>query len=97
MKPSDRLSAHRDRVLEILDRRKLQNPRLFGSAARREDGNASDLDILVDAPPGTSLFDLAAVEIELEQLLGCRIEVLTDGFLAPDVRDRVKSDLVPLS
>ena len=96
MKPSDRLAAHRDRVLAILDRASLGNPRLFGSAARREDGDASDLDILVEAHPATSLFDLAAVEFELEHLLGCRIELLTDGFLAPDVRSRVKTDLVPL-
>ncbi len=96
MKPSDRLSAHRDRVIEILNRRKLQNPRLFGSVARRDDDDLSDLDILVEAPPGTSLFDLAAAEIEIEELLGCRTEVLTDGFLAPDVRQRVMVDLVTL-
>jgi len=96
MRPSESVTAHRDRILKVLDRKNLQNPRLFGSAARREDHASSDLDILVDAPPGTSLFDLAAVEIELEELLGCRTEILTEAFLSPDVRRRVASELVPL-
>lgn len=96
MNASRRLDMHRDGVLDILSRRRLTNPRLFGSAARQQDGDGSDLDILVEAPPGTSLFDLAGAEMELEQLLGCSVEVLTDGFLAPDVRRRVMNDVVPL-
>lgn len=74
----------------------LTNARIFGSAARGEDTDRSDLDILVDVPPGTSLYDLAAVEIELEATLGCKVEVLTKGFLAPDIAARAEADLVPI-
>ena len=80
----------------ILERRSMRNPRLFGSAARDEDSERSDVDILVEAPSGTSLFDLADVEMELERLLGCKVEVMTRGFLAPDVVERIESDIIPL-
>jgi predicted nucleotidyltransferase len=96
MKPSILLEKHRDQVREILQRFRMENPRIFGSAARGEDTEQSDLDILVDVPPGTSLYDLAGVEIELEALLGCKVEVLTKGFLAPDVAEQTEADLVPI-
>jgi predicted nucleotidyltransferase len=87
---------HIDQVRGILDRAGMRNPRLFGSTARGEDREDSDLDILVEVPPGTSLFDLADVEIALEKLLGCKVEVLTKGFLAPDVAERAETDMVPI-
>jgi uncharacterized protein len=96
MKPSILLEKHRDQVREVLQRFRMENPRIFGSAARGEDTEQSDLDILVDVPPGTSLYDLAGVEIELEALLGCKVEVLTKGFLAPDVAEQTEADLVPI-
>jgi predicted nucleotidyltransferase len=96
MKPSISLEKHRDQVREVLERFRMGNPRIFGSAARGEDTEQSDLDIVVDAPPGTSLYDLAGVEIELEALLGCRVEVLTKGFLAPDIAERAEANLLPI-
>jgi predicted nucleotidyltransferase len=96
MKPSISLKMHRDQVREVLERFRVGNPRIFGSAARGEDTEQSDLDILVDAPPGTSLYDLASVEIELESVLGCKVEILTKGFLAPDVAERAEADLLPI-
>jgi predicted nucleotidyltransferase len=96
MKPSISLANHRDQVRAILQRFGMDNPRLFGSAARGDDHDHSDLDILVDAARGTSLYDLAGAEIALEALLGCRVELLTAGFLAPDVATRAKADLVPI-
>lgn len=96
MKPSELLYVHRDSVRKILANRHFLNPCLFGSASRQQDSETSDLDILVEAPPDVSLFDLAAAEIELEQLLGCRIDVVTDGLLSPDVRRRIDADLQPL-
>jgi hypothetical protein len=94
MKPSIALLAHRDEVREVLERFRMCNPRIFGSASRNEDTEKSDLDILVDAPAGASLYDLAQVELELEAILGCKVEVLTKGFMAPDVLDRVETDLI---
>ncbi len=96
MKPSISLEQRRDQVCEVLQRFRMRNPRIFGSVARGQDTAQSDLDILVDAPPGTSLYDLAGAEIELEAILGCKVEVLTKGFLAPDVAERADADLVPI-
>jgi hypothetical protein len=96
MRPSASIAENRDRVREILERFRMGNPRIFGSAARGEDADGSDLDILVEAPPETTLYDLAQVELELESVLGCKVEVATKGFLAPDVAENVKPDLIPL-
>jgi predicted nucleotidyltransferase len=96
MKPSISLEQRRDQVCEVLQRFRMRNPRIFGSVTRGQDTEQSDLDILVDAPPGTSLYDLAGVEIELEAILGCKVEVLTKGFLAPDVAEWADADLVPI-
>lgn len=74
----------------------MRNAKLFGSSARSEDTEKSDLDLLAEAPQGTTLYDLARVELELEALLGCKVEVLTEGFLAPDVVSRVEADLTPI-
>lgn len=96
MRPSISLKNHRDQVREVLQRFSMANPRIFGSTARGEDTEQSDLDILVDAPHGTSLYDLAGVELELEAILGCKVEVLTKGFLAPDIAERAEADLLPI-
>lgn len=96
MKPSMALREHREEVREVLARFRMGNPRIFGSTSRNEDTEASDLDILVEAPSETSLFDLAQVELELESILGCKVDILTRGFMAPDVLDRVEGDLYPM-
>jgi uncharacterized protein len=94
MKPSIALQAHREEVREVLERFRMLNPRIFGSTSRNEDTEKSDLDILVDAPSGASLYDLAQVELELEAILGCKVEVLTKGFMALDVIERAEADLI---
>ena len=97
MRPSIALQNHRDEVREVLRRLGMANPRLFGSAARGEDIEGSDLDILVDAPGGTTFYGLAALELELEAILGCKVEVLTSGSLAPDVAQRAAMDALAIS
>ncbi len=72
------------------------NPKVFGSAARGDDTEGSDLDILVEAPPGTTFYDLARVELELEGVLGCKVEVLTRDSLSPDIAKNVEADLAPI-
>ncbi len=94
MKPSTSIARHRSQVREILERHRVGNPRIFGSTARGDDTDGSDLDILTEAPPGTTLCDLA--RIERESVLGCKVEVLTRGFLAPDVAESAEADLAPL-
>ena len=96
MKPSAALSEHSAQVREVLERLGMANPRVFGSAARGEDIDGSDLDLLVEAHPGTSLYDLAQAETELEAILGCKVEVVTRGFLAADIAARADADALPV-
>lgn len=96
MRPSIALSQHAAQVREVLGRLGMANPRVFGSTARGEDTEGSDLDLLVDAAPGASLYDLAKAETELEAILGCKVEVMTKGFLAPDIAERADLDALPV-
>ena len=90
----DTLHAQRAAILEVARRRGARNLRVFGSVARGEAGETSDVDLLVDMEPGRTLLDLTALERELSELLGCRVEVGTT--LAPRVRARVLREAVAL-
>lgn len=96
MKPSAALRLHRESVRDTARRFRVVNPRVFGSVIRGEDRDGSDLDLLVDALPGTTLFDLGALQIELEELLGVRVDLLTPGDLPPRLRERVLAEAAPL-
>jgi predicted nucleotidyltransferase len=92
LKPSEALAMHREAVRRVFDGKRVSNPPVFGSVARGEDHIESDLDILVDPTPKTSLFDLAALERELEELLGTPVDVLTPKFLPEKDRERVVAE-----
>ncbi len=79
--PSERVARHRGAVRDIVDRNRGSAPRLFGSVARGEDRPGSDLDLLVDLDDSASLFDLARMHLELEELLGIRVDVLDEKGL----------------
>jgi predicted nucleotidyltransferase len=96
MRPSEILAAKADEVRAIIARYPVRNPRIFGSVARGEDGEGSDLDILVDPLEHTSLFDLAGLELELTDLLGVDVDVVTPKGMAADVSRRAASDIRPL-
>jgi len=70
MRPSLAVEAHRDAIVEIVRRHRGLNPRVFGSAARGDDREDSDLDLLVDPAPGMTLFDVGGIINEVETLLG---------------------------
>jgi uncharacterized protein len=74
----------------------LSHPRVFGSVLDGTDTEDSDLDLLVDAAETTTLFTLAGIEHEAQQLLGVPVTVLTAGFLSPKFRDRVLQQALPL-
>ncbi len=95
-RPSDVFTAHRASMRRVVLAHRARNPRVFGSVARGEDTGASDLDLLVEAQETTSLFDLAAIELELEALLGCPVHVMTDGALRGALRERVLADAEPV-
>lgn len=96
MKPSIALDQNRDAVRALIAQSRVTNPRVFGSAARDEDHEDSDLDLLVDALPGTTLFDLGDLQYKMEQLLGIRVDLRTPGDLPKQFRQRVIDSAKPL-
>ena len=77
MKPSAVLAPNRGRIRALVLEHGLSNPRVFGSVLRNEDSESSDLDVLVDPAPGTSLLDIAKLQMRLESELGVTVQVVT--------------------
>jgi predicted nucleotidyltransferase len=96
MRPSVMLDMKRDAVREAASRFSTANPRIFGSVLHGTDRDGSDLDLLVDALPGATLFDLGGLQDELETLLGVDVDVLTPGDLPPNFRAKVLAEAQPI-
>lgn len=96
VRPSIALDLKRSAVREAARRFRAANPRIFGSVLRGTDRDGSDLDLLVDALPGATLFDLGGLQDELESLLGVRVDLLTPGDLPPKLRARVLAEAQPV-
>jgi hypothetical protein len=87
---------HREALRELISRYNVARPRVFGSVLTGKDDEDSDLDLLVDATEKTTLFTLAGLEHEAQELLGVPVSVLTPGFLSVKFRDRVLQQAQPL-
>ncbi len=97
MRPSEALAKHRDEVLAIIARYPVTNPRVFGSVARGEDVEGSDIDLLVDPVFEVTTFaDLGELSGKLEAILGTGIDIATPGSLGTAVSRRIEPELVPL-
>jgi len=96
MKPSAALALKRTAVREAMERFSTTNPRVFGSVVHGTDRDGSDLDLLVDALPGATLFDLGGLQAELEELLGVSVDLVTPGDLPPKFRQRVLAEALPV-
>jgi predicted nucleotidyltransferase len=96
MRPSEALEQSREAIREIIPRYRTANPRVFGSVVHGLDRETSDLDILVDTMPGTTLFDLGALQEQLRELLGVRVDVRTPGDLPAAFREAVVSEAEPV-
>ncbi len=96
MKPSDALQRNRDAIRLVVESHRARNARVFGSAARGEDEDASDLDILIDPTPETSLLDIGAIRHELNRALGVRVDVLTPKSLPETFREQILREAVPI-
>jgi predicted nucleotidyltransferase len=96
MAVEDLLKAKREEILRVCAKYGAYNVQVFGSVARGESDEQSDIDFLVELEPGRTLFDLGGLQYDLEQLLGCRADVVTERGLKPRVRERVLREAVPL-
>jgi len=96
MKPSTALRTHRDSILRIVEAHQTCNPRVFGSVIHGTDTHESDLDLLVDPMPDTTLLNLASLQIALEQLLGVRVDVVTPNGLRSKYRDEIIANAQPI-
>ena len=90
-----RLKGKRKELLRIAQAHGASNVRVFGSVARGEEGSDSDLDLLVEMKPGSSLLDLISLWQDLEDLLGHKVDVITGG-ISPYLRDHIYAEAVPL-
>ena len=92
MKHAVLIERNKAAITSLVRNHRAANPRLFGSSLRGLEGENSDIDILVDALPGATLFDLGALQVKLEELLGAQVDLLTPGDIAPAFRRRVLAE-----
>jgi predicted nucleotidyltransferase len=90
------LLGQREETLRIAAKHGAGNVRVFGSAARGESGPASDIDLLVEFDPDRSLLDHVALLQDLEDLLGRKVDLVTEHSLHWYIRDQVKEEAIPL-
>lgn len=96
MKPSEALRINRDAIRRVVESHRARNPRVFGSVIHGNDTEDSDLDILIDPTPETTLLDIGAIRHELLQLLGVPVDVLTPKALPEKFRALVLAEAVPV-
>ena len=96
MRPSLALQTHRDAIREIALSHRVKNVRVFGSVLHGDDTEDSDLDLLVDPTPETTLFDIAKIQFELKELLGVAVDVLTPKALPDKFREQVILEAQPV-
>ncbi|MGY3566151.1 helix-turn-helix domain-containing protein [Sinomonas sp. RB5] len=94
-RPSAVIAEKRGQILAIAKEHKASNVRVFGSAARGDDTSGSDLDLLVTLAPDATVFDLAELTVELEEMTGLHVDVVSEGGLRPGV-NRIRDEAVAL-
>ena len=92
----DLLKEKREDVLRICAKYGARNVRVFGSVARGDADEASDIDLIVEFEPGRSLLDHAGLWLELQELLGRKVDVVSARGIKPRIRNRVLQEAVPL-
>ena len=90
------LQEKRQEILRVAEKHGARDVRVFGSIARGQADEHSDIDLLVRMEPGRSLLDHAALWLGIEQLLGCKVDVVSEGGLKSRIRERVLREAVPL-
>lgn len=92
MKPSEALNSNREAIRQVVASHRALNARVFGSVLHGDDTDESDLDLLVDPTPDTSLLDIAKIQNRLQKLLGVSVDVLTPKALPDNFRDKVLAE-----
>lgn len=96
MRPSEALELHRKKIRQIVEKYHARNPRVFGSVLHGTDIDGSDLDLLIEPTPKTSLMDIGAIRYELKELLGVSVDVLTPKALPDRFKAKVISEAAPV-
>lgn len=96
MKPSEALNIYREQIKLVAEQHHTRNLRVFGSVLHGNDSPESDLDLLVDPLPETTLMDIARIQNRLQQLTGVHVDVVTPKALSLKFRDQVLSEAVPV-
>lgn len=96
MKPSEALELNRALIRQVVESHRARNARVFGSVLHGTDTDDSDLDILIDPTPETTLFDIGAIRHELLALLGVPVDVVTPKALPDKLRAAVLADARPI-
>ena len=96
MKPPEALERHREEIRRVTLSRRAENPRVFGSVARGKDVEGSDLDILIDTVPGTTLFALGGLFEHLKAMLGVPVDLVTIRESPPRIRAEVLAEARPI-
>ena len=90
------LQDRRETILRVAASHGARDVRVFGSRVRGTAGPDSDVDILVKLEAGRSLLDLIAIKQDLEDLLGCKVDVVTEAAISPYIREQVLNEAVAL-
>ena len=90
------IETHRAELLALARRRGVTGVRIFGSMSRGDGSDNSDVDLLVTLAPGTSALALGGLLLDAQELLGRRVDVVTEASLHPLLRERVMASAVPL-
>jgi len=96
MKPSIALQENRAAILSVFERHRARNARVFGFVLHGDDQEGSDLDILIDPTPSTTLMDVAKIQVELEKLSGVSVDILTSNALPDKFRVLVLAEALPV-
>lgn len=92
----DQISKRRNDIVRIAEKHGASNIRVFGSVVRGNADKDSDVDFLVDLDSGRSLFDLGGLLVDLQTLLDCPVDVVTEKGLRPRIRERVLSEALSI-
>lgn len=98
VKPRDLLDRHRSEVNDLLHRRGVKDLKVIGSVARGEDDEGSDIDLLAEFPPGTTLLDLMELEQEIEAIVGTDVDLISIRGLDPERPEQraILEEAIPL-